>query len=137
MTLFETIKFTLCFVNKDPENKSTTSEPEVAREPNQPVKSSPLKVNMMMPSDLHSELSKKLSKTRSNAEQVISSSSLKSEEQVKPQQVAATKQPVGKLDPSKTDKIKIEMRLPGMVPPGAKMALPGLHGKIYKKKISI
>ena len=118
-------------MNKDPENKSTTSEPEVAREPNQPVKSSPLKVNMMMPSDLHSELSKKLSKTRSNAEQVISSSSLKSEEQVKPQQVAATKQPVGKLDPSKTDKIKIEMRLPGMVPPGAKMALPGLHGKIF------
>ena len=83
---------------------------------------------MMMPSDLHSELSKKLSKTRSNTEQVISSSSLKSEEQVKPQQVAALRQPVGKLDSSKTDKIKIEMRLPGMVPPGGKMALPGLHG---------
>lgn len=108
-------------------DKSITSEPEVERAANQPVKSSPLKVNMMMPSDLHSELSKKLSKTRSNTEQVISSSSLKSEEQVKPQPVAAMRQPVGKLDSSKTDKIKIEMRLPGMVPPGGKMALPGLH----------
>ena len=35
----------------------------------------------------------------------------------------------GKLDASKTDRIKIEMRLPGMIPPGGKMALPGLHGK--------
>ena len=92
------------------------------------VKSSPLKMNMMMPSDLHSELSRKLSKTRPSTEQqqTISSSSLKSDP--KPQVAPKPNQP-GKLDASKTDKIKIEMRLPGMIPPGGKMALPGLHGK--------
>ena len=80
-----------------------------------------------MPSDLHTELSRKLSKTRPSTEQqqTISSSSLKSD----PKPQVAPKPNPGKLDASKTDRIKIEMRLPGMIPPGGKMALPGLHGK--------
>ena len=73
---------------------------------------------MIMPNDLQNELARK---NRSKEKQVISSSSLKSNEQK-----LGLKVP-GKLDRSKTDKIKIEMRLPGMVP-GGKIALPGLAG---------
>lgn len=132
-------------------DKSTASEPELGRElanttatantttttTTNTVKSSPLKMNMMMPSDLHSELSRKLSKTRPSTEQqqqTISSSSLKSDP--KPQVAPKPNQP-GKLDASKTDKIKIEMRLPGMIPPGGKMALPGLHesAKLRSKSV--
>lgn len=80
----------------------------------------------MMPNDLQNELARKLN-NRSKEEQVISSSSLKSNDQKLGLKANEEAKVPGKLDRSKTDKIKIEMRLPGMVP-GGKMALPGLTG---------
>ena len=106
-------------------DKSTASEPEVARDI-PPAQKSPIKTNMMMPNDLQNELARKLN-NRSKEEQVISSSSLKSNDQKLGLKANEEAKVPGKLDRSKTDKIKIEMRLPGMVP-GGKMALPGLTG---------
>ena len=82
-----------------------------------------------MPNDLQNELARKLN-NRSKEEQVISSSSLKSNDQKLGLKANEEAKVPGKLDRSKTDKIKIEMRLPGMVP-GGKMALPGLAGGLF------